>query len=130
MSIEISERYGVDVRRRLFSADRFNEAAMARGLRSLNTESSSVIASLVSVTRCDHFLTGFDLRAAGLTDEALEEGCDLPEFALRVEEARGVTFERVAFLRRVPAGRVSVFAMSSSMHSQCQCAVLAVRRVE
>jgi hypothetical protein len=49
VSIDIADRNGEDFRRLLLSADRLREAAMARRVF-LNTPSSSVIASLVSVT--------------------------------------------------------------------------------
>src|SRR6266568_6533849 len=51
----MAERNGSALRRRLRSAERLSDAAMARGLRSLNTPSSRSRASLVSFTRRDHF---------------------------------------------------------------------------
>jgi len=91
--MEIAERYGVDLRWRLFSADLFKEAAIARGLRSLKTESSSVSASLVSVTCCDHFLIGLELRAGALRVLALRA------LALREVVLRNAAFLPVAFFR-------------------------------
>jgi hypothetical protein len=54
----MAERKGPDFRRWLFSAERFNDSAIARG-DFLNTDFCEVIASLVSVTLADHFLAGF-----------------------------------------------------------------------
>jgi hypothetical protein len=54
VSIDIAERKGSTLRRRLRSADRFNDSATARGLRFSNTPGSRSSAWLVSVTRCDH----------------------------------------------------------------------------
>ena len=51
---------GLDLRRRLCSADRFNDSAIARGLRLLNTPFCKVSASLSRVTRADQRLP--DLR--------------------------------------------------------------------
>ena len=91
--MEIAERYGVDLRRRLFSADLFKEAAIARGLRSLKTESSSVSASLLSVTCCDHFLIGLELRAGALRALAFRA------LAVREVVLRNAAFLPVAFFR-------------------------------
>ena len=52
--MESAERNGSALRRRLFSADLFNEAAMRLGSRNVNTPVSRVKASLCSVTRRDH----------------------------------------------------------------------------
>ena len=62
----MAEAYEPDLRRRLRSADRFNERAMLRGSFRANTPPSSVSASLVFVTRCDHRLRGARLRVAFL----------------------------------------------------------------
>src|SRR5262245_16348792 len=51
--MESAERKGSALRRLLRSADRFSEAAIALGSRLVNTPSSSVSASLCSVTACD-----------------------------------------------------------------------------
>ena len=91
--MELAERYGVDLRWRLFSADLFKEAAIARGLRSLKTESSSVSASLVSVTCCDHFLIGLELRAGALRALAFRA------LAVREVVLRNAAFLPVAFFR-------------------------------
>jgi hypothetical protein len=56
--MDMAERKGPDLRRWLFSAERFNDCAIARG-DFLNTDFSKVIASLVSVTLADHLLAGF-----------------------------------------------------------------------
>src|SRR6266850_4724506 len=58
----MAERNEPLLRRRLRSAERFNERAMARGLANENTPLSRSRASLVSVTRCDQrraFTTDF-----------------------------------------------------------------------
>ena len=58
----MAERNEPLLRRRLRSAERFNERAMARGLANENTPLSKSSASLVSVTRCDQrlaFTTNF-----------------------------------------------------------------------
>src|SRR4029077_19713061 len=52
--MERAERKGSALRRLLRSADRFSEAAIALGSLLVNTPSSSVSASLCSVTTCDH----------------------------------------------------------------------------
>src|SRR5882724_1726578 len=52
----MAERNEPLLRRRLRSAERFNERAMARGLANENTPLSKSSASLVSVTRCDQRL--------------------------------------------------------------------------
>jgi len=96
--MELAERYGVDLRWRLFSADLFKEAAIARGLRSLKTESSSVSASLVSVTCCDHFLIGLELRAGALRVLALR-ALALRALAVREVVLRNAAFLPVAFFR-------------------------------
>jgi len=51
--MDIADRYGLDFRRWLRSAERFSDLAMAAGLW-VKTLSLRVIASLVSVTRADH----------------------------------------------------------------------------
>src|SRR5215813_10733941 len=48
--MDMAERNGADLRRRLRSADRFKDAAMRLGSRDANTPLSSVSASLCSVT--------------------------------------------------------------------------------
>src|SRR5215208_4111427 len=53
--MDIADRLGSDFRRRLRSAERFKEAAIAFGLFSLNTPCSRSSASLRSVPRRDHF---------------------------------------------------------------------------
>lgn len=53
LSIDIAERNGSALRRRLASADLFNEAAMARGERRVKTPLSRSRASLVFMTRAD-----------------------------------------------------------------------------
>src|SRR6266404_5038050 len=52
----MAERNEPLLRRRLRSAERFNDRAMARGLANENTPLSKSSASLVSVTRCDQRL--------------------------------------------------------------------------
>ena len=52
--MDIAERYAFDLRRRLLSAERLSESAIARGLVFVKTPSSSVNASLSRVTRADH----------------------------------------------------------------------------
>src|SRR5262245_50918945 len=54
----MAERKGGDFRRWLRSAERFSEWAIAVALRCLKTASSRVMASLRSVTRCDHLRAG------------------------------------------------------------------------
>ena len=51
--MDIAERYGLDLRRWLRSAERFSDLAIAVGLW-VKTLSCRVIASLLSVTRADH----------------------------------------------------------------------------
>jgi hypothetical protein len=51
VGIDLADWNEPDLHRRLCSADRFNDWAMALGLRLLNTLFSSVSASLSSVTR-------------------------------------------------------------------------------
>jgi hypothetical protein len=53
--MDIAERYGEDLRRWLRSAERLIERAMLRGSLPAKTPSSSVMASLLFVTFCDHF---------------------------------------------------------------------------
>jgi len=53
VSIDIAERYGSALRRRLTSADRLSDAAMRRALENVNTPGSRSSASLVRVTRAD-----------------------------------------------------------------------------
>ena len=53
VSIDIAERNGLLLRRRLRSAERFKDRATARGLRWLNTPRSRSSASLVSMTCAD-----------------------------------------------------------------------------
>src|SRR5689334_16293899 len=73
-----------DLRRRLCSAARFNDRAMALGLRLVNTLFSSVSASLSSVTRRDQRV----LRCA-LPPRELVRRCDDRFFAAPL---RGVFF--------------------------------------
>jgi hypothetical protein len=54
VSIDMADWYGVPFRRRLCSAERFSDAATARGLFFSKTPGARSSASLVSVTRCDH----------------------------------------------------------------------------
>ena len=56
VSMDIAERYELDLRRRLASADRFRETAILRGLDFVRTPPSSVSASLSRVTRADQRL--------------------------------------------------------------------------
>lgn len=51
--MDIADRYGLDLRLWLRSAERIKEAAMLRALLRVKTPFSRVSASLVSVTRCD-----------------------------------------------------------------------------
>src|SRR6266446_4753627 len=51
--MESAERKGLLFRRRLLSADRFNDAAIRLGSRNVKTPLSRVSASLCSVTCCD-----------------------------------------------------------------------------
>jgi hypothetical protein len=52
-SIDIAERNGALLRRRLRSADRLRDCATARGLRLVKTPRSRSSASLVCMTRAD-----------------------------------------------------------------------------
>src|SRR5258708_39769007 len=76
----MAERNEPLLRRRLRSAERFNERAMARGLANENTPLSRSSASLVSVTRCDQrraFTTDFRfLRLAAIISIRLYGGLD------------------------------------------------------
>ena len=58
-SIDIAERNGALLRRRLCSAERFSERAMARGLRFVKTPCSRSSALLVRMTRADQRLGCF-----------------------------------------------------------------------
>src|SRR5215475_11667205 len=51
----MADWYWPALRRRLLSAERLSEAATALGLRRVKTRASRSSASLVCVTRCDHF---------------------------------------------------------------------------
>ena len=53
LSMDIAERNGSALRRRLWSADLFNDAAIARGERRVKTPVSRSSASLVLKTRAD-----------------------------------------------------------------------------
>jgi hypothetical protein len=53
LSMDMAERNGSALRRRLWSADLCNDAAMARGERRLKTPVSRSSASLVLMTRAD-----------------------------------------------------------------------------
>lgn len=50
----MAERNGVDLRRRLDSAERFSDKAIARGLFLVKTPDSRSRASLLCMTRRDH----------------------------------------------------------------------------
>src|SRR6185437_16062462 len=50
----MAERNGSALRRRLDSAERLSESAIARGVRLVNTPGSRSSASLVCITRLDH----------------------------------------------------------------------------
>jgi len=52
-SIDMAERNGADLRRRLDSAERFSDRAIARGLFLVKTPGSRSSASLVCMTRRD-----------------------------------------------------------------------------
>ena len=54
--MDIAERYELDLRRRLRSADRFRETAILRGVDFVKTPPSRVSASLSRVTRADQRL--------------------------------------------------------------------------
>jgi len=62
LSMDMAERNGSALRRRLWSADLFNDAAMARGERRVKTPVSRSSASLVLMTRADQRLTRADQR--------------------------------------------------------------------
>jgi len=72
--MDIADWNGLDFRRRLASADRFNDCAMRRALDDVNTPGSRSSASLVLETAPDHrctrvaasFFRGLELRAAFL----------------------------------------------------------------
>jgi hypothetical protein len=53
LSMDMAERNGSALRRRLWSADLFNDMAMARGERRVKTPVSRSSASLVLMTRAD-----------------------------------------------------------------------------
>lgn len=53
LSMDMADRNGSALRRRLWSADLFNDAAMARGERRVKTPVSRSSASLVLMTRAD-----------------------------------------------------------------------------
>ena len=53
-SIDIAERNGALLRRRLCSAERLSDRAMERALRLVNTPCSRSSALLVRMTRADH----------------------------------------------------------------------------
>src|SRR6185312_16048597 len=53
LSIDIAERNGSDLRRRLASAECLRDSAISRALRFVNTPGSRSSASLVCITRCD-----------------------------------------------------------------------------
>jgi hypothetical protein len=53
LSMDMAERNGSALRRRLWSADLFNDAAMARGERRVKTPVSRSSASLVLMTGAD-----------------------------------------------------------------------------
>ena len=54
--MDIAERYELDLRRRLRSADRFRDTAILRGVDFVKTPPSRVSASLSRVTRADQCL--------------------------------------------------------------------------
>ena len=54
--MDIADRKAVDLRRRLTSADRLSERAMAEALFNLKTPAFRSKASLFAVTPADHFL--------------------------------------------------------------------------
>ena len=62
LSMDMADRNGSALRRRLWSADLFNDAAMARGERRVKTPVSRSSASLVLMTRADQ---RFGLALAG-----------------------------------------------------------------
>src|SRR5579885_1167069 len=102
--MDMAERNGSDLRRRLCSAERRKERATALGSRSVNTPGSNDSALLVCVTLCDHLARaggGFRLftpapeRRAGPRSTMLAEAAHRAVPALR----RRAGFAR----RRVPA---------------------------
>lgn len=54
VNIDMAERKGSDLRRRLASAERFSDRAMALGLSLVNTPGSRSSALLLCITRFDH----------------------------------------------------------------------------
>src|ERR1700754_1752222 len=95
--MESAERNGSDLRRLLRSAERFNEAAIRLGSLDVNTPSSSVSASLCSVTSCDQ-------RRRGLADLV---GRGEPRFLRPVGDLllRPRRLEATAFLAMIPCIR-------------------------
>jgi hypothetical protein len=60
--MDMAERYGADLRRRLRSAERLSDRAIAVGVLLAKTRRSKSSASLLRVTEADHFRRADGLR--------------------------------------------------------------------
>jgi hypothetical protein len=73
-SMDIADWNGLALRRRLVSADRFNDSAMCRALRDLNTPDSKSSASLFLDTAADHLCARIALLFLGVGRRGLRNG--------------------------------------------------------